>query len=69
MSNLNWNMDARDWAAEFMRLFSDRRGEIDEGLMLAWFANAIMCGYDVGRSRLRKETESTTPGYGSSQYD
>ena len=37
-------MDAKVWADEFMRLFGDKRHEIDEGLMIAWFANAIMRG-------------------------
>lgn len=41
-------MDAKVWAEEFMRLFGDKRQEIDEGLMIAWFANAIMRGYDEG---------------------
>lgn len=39
-------MDANVWAAEFMRLFQDRKEDIDHGLMLAWFANAIMHGFD-----------------------
>lgn len=34
-------MDARKWAAEFVRIHGG-----DEGLMLAWFASAIMTGYD-----------------------
>jgi hypothetical protein len=33
--------DAMVWAEEFIRLFGDRRDEIDEGLMVAWFANAM----------------------------
>jgi len=40
-------MDAQIWAKEFMHTFgADRRNEIDEGLMIGWFANAIMTGYD-----------------------
>ena len=36
-------MDARVWAAEFMRI---TEGVADESIMLAWFANALMCGWD-----------------------
>lgn len=45
----NWplpSFDARDWAAEFVRLFGDKRDQIDEALMLGWFANALMRGFD-----------------------
>lgn len=45
--------DATVWADEFCRRFSVTRiadGEaMDEGLMLGWFANAIMAGYDHAR--------------------
>lgn len=41
--------DARVWASEFMERFADRRDEIDESLMLAWFANAIETGRAAGR--------------------
>lgn len=34
--------DARIWAQEFKKLFP----RIDEGLMLGWFANAILAGLD-----------------------
>ena len=45
------SMDARVWAKEFMRLYNDKHQAepnelIDEGLMIGWFANAIMAGYD-----------------------
>ena len=39
---LNDEFDARVWAAEFKRLNPGS----DEELMLTWFANAIMAGYD-----------------------
>ena len=45
-ANLNGTTDAAVWASEFMRLFGQRLNEIDEGLMIGWFANAIMAGYD-----------------------
>ena len=40
--NLHGTTDAVVWAKEFCRLFPDA----DEGLMLGWFANAIMAGVD-----------------------
>jgi hypothetical protein len=40
------SFDARDWAEAFCKLNSG----IDEGLMIAWFANALMRGYDQGVS-------------------
>lgn len=40
--------DGQIWAQEFMRLFGDRRDEIDEGLMIGWFANAIETGRAAG---------------------
>lgn len=47
-------IDAQIWAREFMRSFGHRKEEIDEGLMLAWFANAIMRGIDEQRWRMEK---------------
>ncbi len=41
--NLVRTMDARAWAAEFMRVTG---GTVDEPDMIVWFANAIMCGWD-----------------------
>jgi len=35
--------DAMKWATEFVRMHGG-----DESLMLGWFANAIMAGYDRG---------------------
>lgn len=40
--------DGQIWAQEFMRLFGDRRDEIDEDLMIGWFANAIETGRSAG---------------------
>ncbi len=41
-SRLIGEFSAQIWAEEFKKLFP----QIDEGLMLGWFANAIMAGYD-----------------------
>lgn len=43
--------NATKWAAEFKRLFPDS----DADLMLGWFANAIMTGYDLGMARGERE--------------
>lgn len=44
-------MDATVWAAEFMERFKDRKQDIDADLMLGWFANAIMTGWDFRERR------------------
>lgn len=36
------SFDARDWAEAFCKL----NPQMDEGLMISWFANALMRGYD-----------------------
>ena len=41
------SFDARDWAAAFCKEHPD----IDEGTMIAWFANALMRGFDEAASR------------------
>lgn len=51
MVKLHNTMDARVWAKEFMRLHKKYGWEVDEEMMLGWFANAIMCGYDHYRWR------------------
>lgn len=48
-SDQNWplqSFDAQDWAKAFMAKFGDKREQIDEGLMLSWFASALMRGWD-----------------------
>ena len=45
--------DADKWAAEFMRLWGHRLSEVDHGLMLAWFAGAIMTGHDSPQAEAR----------------
>ena len=54
-------MYARIWAAEWVRIAreieaaNDGRQVIDESWMIAWFANSIMAGYDIGRRKLLEE--------------
>lgn len=43
--NLQRTIDARDWAKEFVRIHGG-----NEELMLGWFANAIMVGYDFAQA-------------------
>ena len=38
--------DAAKWAAAFQQIVVDGKVEIDEGVMIAWFANAIMNTHD-----------------------
>jgi hypothetical protein len=37
------SFDARDWAAAFVKTFPNT---VPEDVMLTWFANALMRGYD-----------------------
>ena len=43
-AELHQTMDARIWAKEFISIHGG-----DEELMFAWFANALMCGWDQAR--------------------
>lgn len=58
-SKLPASFDARDWASEFVEIFTKLHPgvEIDEGWMISWFANALMCGYDTATGRMRKKME------------
>ena|ERR1700727_2411201 len=55
-SDMIQNLDGYVWAKEFMRIFDDRKQNIDESLMASWFCNAIMCGYDAQQGKLAKIT-------------
>ena len=44
------SFDARDWAKAFMVVY-DNGAYIDEALMVGWFANALMRGFDEERKR------------------
>lgn len=54
MSFSNQSFSAPEWAAEFVRLHGG-----DEGLMLAWFANALMAGYDEAQRRAEGQREGS----------
>jgi hypothetical protein len=49
---LHQTMDASVWAKEFCILNPDA----DESVMLTWFANAIMVGYDTAMNRCNAAT-------------
>jgi len=51
LTNLNYNTDALVWAEEFMKTLREHNLEPSEDLMLGWFANAIMTGYDSARQK------------------
>jgi hypothetical protein len=58
-SKLPQSFDARDWASEFVEIFTKLYPgvNIDEGWMISWFANSLMCGYDEHERRNRKKME------------
>lgn len=53
-------IDAKLWADEFMKV-NARLGEpkFDHAMMLGWFANAIMQGYDEGQRRAKADAQAT----------
>lgn len=62
-------MDAQEWAREFLRIWSGRWSEVDEGLMISWFANAIMRGFDEGRRRTDSEKDAEIARLKADQSD
>lgn len=51
-SKLPHSIDARDWVKEWLETIKkDPSIPTDEGTMLAWFANAIMAGWDEHKRR------------------
>jgi len=55
-SMLSESMDSEVWAHEFMRVLDEQKPELDVDLMRAWFANAIMAGYDGATQREKPRT-------------
>jgi len=46
------DMDASRWAREFDDMLAKQYNvRVDQGWLVSWFANAIMCGYDVATRR------------------
>jgi hypothetical protein len=45
--SIHTNPDAQEWAKFFMRVYKENPDMvIDEGLMIGWFANAMMAMHD-----------------------
>ena len=44
--SIHTNPDAVAWAKFFMKTMEEKEIVIDEGLMIAWFANAMMAMHD-----------------------
>lgn len=51
MIDLNNNLNAKDWAVEFIRTIREKplADPKDLGFMVGWFSNAIMAGFDKGK--------------------
>ena len=45
------SFDARDWAKAFCKINT----QMDEEIMIGWFANALMRGYDECSARTRSD--------------
>jgi hypothetical protein len=57
IEDFSQSVDATIWAAEFVkRAKADATFATDEGTMLAWFANAIMRGYDAAAAATRSSS-------------
>jgi hypothetical protein len=50
IADLHATTDAKVWTDEFFRLHGDRLAEVDWGLMISWFANAIEVGRIAGEA-------------------
>jgi len=48
------SFDAQDWAKAFIKAATENKwlDKIDEEIMVTWFANALMRGYDEGTARV-----------------
>jgi len=59
---LNDTFDAQIWAQEWIKAIEEKP-EIptDEGTMLAWFANAIMAGYDHAYREMKNKNRWRDP--------
>lgn len=47
------SFDARDWAEAFCKIQAAKGIAIDEDVMIGWFANALMRGFDEHAARSR----------------
>jgi hypothetical protein len=52
------SFDAQDWARAFCKIARAQGHDLDEGWMAAWFANALMRGYDEACARTGRAKRS-----------
>ena len=57
---LHQSSDAVVWADAFMEIWGHRLNEIDKELMIGWFANAIMAGYDLSNKKTNEKINELT---------
>jgi hypothetical protein len=60
-SPLQDTFDAMVWTKEFMKVA--KRTKIDKGLMLGWFANAIMAGHDYAIRNIKMTASEGIYGF------
>jgi hypothetical protein len=53
-TELHSTTDAAVWTDRFFELHGDRLADIDWGLMISWFANAIETGRSFGEAAAEK---------------
>jgi len=46
--------DASKWAETFIDMYGSRLNEVDTGLMIGWFANAMMTVYDTKQPEIEQ---------------
>ena len=56
----NRDVDAQKWAKAFMQMIVSKGVEIDEGLMISWFANAIMTALDKCNEEKPNDSRETS---------
>ena len=57
---LTWpqTWDASVWAGEWLKTIKEHPDvPTDEGTMIGWFANAIMCGYDKAHQKIAEKSK------------
>jgi hypothetical protein len=59
----NQDTDAYKWATAFVQTIEEHKIVIDQGLMIGWFANAIMCMHDKLYNTKIKHLEATCERY------
>lgn len=69
----NWpvqSFDAMDWARAFIATFGAKLNwQLDESTMLAWFASALMRGYDQRQWQLDAEKDDPTPAVAADERE